>query len=157
MIEKESISSSFIDFSVILFILAFVLTLLNMLFSISSNKRNKKYYAFKYIELINYKKPINYSFLMDLNFSPDFESSDDYGSIGTIKDIWFLGTCTINFKKKTTYNCSLACLDKIENCTEGENPCKNKECREYFWRDEKKACHEFNRKNIGEILKFKKI
>ncbi|WP_297983812.1 ATP-binding protein, partial [uncultured Methanobrevibacter sp.] len=56
----------------------------------------------KYIELTDYKKQINYSFLMNLNFSSNIANSDYFASIGNrdIEDTCYLGTCIIYFKKK---------------------------------------------------------
>ena len=68
---------------------------------------------------------------MNLHFYSYSESSDDYGSVGSIKNICYIGTCVNDFENITTYNCSLACLNKIENCFDGENPCIKKECEEY--------------------------
>ena len=129
MCNGESVSKSFRSLSVLFFLAAFVLTLLNMIYSINNPKNFK---AFKYIELTDYTKSINYSFLIGLNFGEDLMDSDDYGSIGTIQDICFLGTCIINDRKKTTYNCSLSCLKEIDKCFDGDNLCESKECDTYI-------------------------
>ena len=124
-----------------------------MIYSINNPKNFK---AFKYIELTDYTKSINYSFLMGLNFEEDLMDSDDYGSIGTIQDICFLGTCIINDRKKTTYNCTLSCLKEIDKCFDGDNLCESKECDTYIWKRENSECHEFNRIKIWKNSKVKK-
>ena len=153
MCKKSSVSPSFIVFTIILYISTFVLTLLNMIVSILNSLKSD---AFNYIELTDYKNPTNYQFLMNLHFYSYSESSDDYGSIGTIKNICYLGTCVNDFENITTYNCSLACLNKIENCFDGENPCIKKECEEYPGSDRNKACHEFNRIKYWRNTQVKK-
>ena len=84
MCKKSSVSPSFIVFTIILYLATFALTLLNMIYSIVNSLKSD---AFNYIELTDYKKPTNYQFLMNLYFYSYSESSDDYGSIGTIKNI----------------------------------------------------------------------
>ena len=119
-------------------------------------KLQKNFITFKYVKLTDYTKPTDFSFLMDLSFGSDLTNSEDYGSIGTIKDRCYLGKCLINLQKQSTYNCSLACLNNIENCFNGENLCEAKECETYIWTNKNKACHEFNRIKIWRNTQIKK-
>ena len=64
------------------------------------NFNPKELQTFKYIEFIDYTKPIDYSFLVNLNFDSDLMDSDDYGSIGSIRNLCYLGKCVIDFEKK---------------------------------------------------------
>ena len=153
MCEFKSVSNYFVTLSILLYISIFILTLLNMIFSCFNPKEFK---TFKYIQLIDYTKPIDYSFLMSLNFGSELSNNDDYGSLGNIKNRCYLGECVINFIKKATYNCSLACLNKINNCYDGENLCDTKECEESWWYGKNKACHEFNRIKIWKNTQMKK-
>ena len=121
MCEFKSVPNSFGTLSIVLYISAFILILLNMIFSCVNPQ---KFNAFKYIELIDYKEPIDNSFLMDLNFGSDLIDSDDYGSLGSLKEVCYLGKCVINSTRKENYNCSYACLNQIDNCYNGENLCQ---------------------------------
>ena len=97
MCEFKSVSSCFCALSSLLYISIFILTLLNMIFSIVNPKESK---TFKYIEYLDYSKPINYNFLMDLNFCSNLTDSNDYGFIGSLDDRCYLGKCIIDFEKK---------------------------------------------------------
>ena len=121
------------------------------------NFNPKELQTFKYIEFIDYTKPIDYSFLVNLNFDSDLMDSDDYGSIGSIRNLCYLGKCVIDFEKKSTYNCSLACLDKIKNCYDGENLCETFECEVYSLSYKNSTCHEFNRIKIWSNTQIKKF
>ena len=153
MCEFKSVSNYFVTLSILLYISIFILTLLNMIFSCINPKEFK---TFKYIQLIDYTKPIDYSFLMSLNFGSELSNNDDYGSLGNIENRCYLGECVINFIKKATYNCSLACLNGISNCYDGEKLCESKECNAHWWSDSNKACHEFNRIKIWKNTQIKK-
>ena len=123
MCEFESVSNCFGRLSFLIFISIFILTLLNMIFSCVNPK---EFNTFKYIHLIDYTQPINNSFLINLNFGSELSNTDDYGSLGNIEYRCYLGKCVIDFKKKETYNCSLACLNGITNCYDGEKLCESK-------------------------------
>ena len=155
MRESNKISVSFCVITVILCCSAFILTWLNFIFSCGMPQRLE---TFKYIELLDYKKLIDYTFLVDLNFGSELMDTDDYGSINYTRNICYLGKCLINFKRKSTYNCSLSCLNDIKNCYDGENLCDTFECEEeYRWSDKNKACHEFNRIKIWKNTQIKKL
>ena len=153
MCEFDAVSNCFGTLSVLLYISTFILTLLNMIFSCINPK---EFNTFKYINLIDYTQPINSSFLMELNFGSELSDTDDYGSLGKIEYRCYLGECVIDFTKKVSYNCSLACLNGIDNCYYGEKLCDSKEC-DYYWRnDTYRACHEFNRIKIWKNTQMKK-
>ena len=127
----------------------------------SSLENPKEFNTFEYIEILDYTKPVNYTFLMDLNFGPDLADSDDYGSVGLIENKCYTGRCQLNFQIKSTYNCSLACLNGIEYCYDGDKLCESKICVNSYYRyDENAVCLEFNRVKIWkntQIKKYKKI
>ena len=154
MCEFKSVPQCFGTLSSLLYTAAFILTLINMIFSCINPK---EFNTFNYIQLIDYNEPLDYSFLMELKFDSDFIDSADYGSIGSIKDICYLGKCVTNFTKKSTYNCSLACLNQIDKCYDGENLCDAKECEDYSGSSGYKVCHEFNRIKIWRNTKMKKL
>ena len=123
MCEFESVSNCFGRLSSVIFISIFILTLLNMIFSCENPK---EFNTFKYIHLIDYTQPINSSFLMELNFGSELSDTDDYGSLGKIEYRCYLGECVIDFTKKVSYNCSLACLNEITIFYDGEKLCESK-------------------------------
>ena len=142
MCENKSVSTSFCTISTLTFIVFSVLILLNMIFSIIAPK---EFETFKEIQLTDYTKLINYEFLIDMDFGTDLKDTSDYGSIGTIKDICYLGYCYTNYTKKVTYNCSLACLNELEICFNNENKCETKDCVTSWYSKKDSACHEYNR------------
>ena len=84
--------------SILSYISVFVSALINMIFSIVNPKESK---TFKYIEYLDYSKPINYNFLMDLNFGSNLTDNNDYGFIGSLDNRCYLGKCIIIFEKKS--------------------------------------------------------
>lgn len=144
MCENKYVSKSFCTISTLTIIIFSVLILLNMIFSLLAPD---EFETFKEVELTDYTKLINYDFLMDIDFGPDLIKTSDYGSIGTIKDICYLGYCYINYNKTLTYNCSLACLNSLEICFKNENKCEMQKCQttSSSFREKDSACHEFNR------------
>ena len=97
MCELKSVSWWFITISILLYIIIFLLTLINMR---SSLENPKEFNTFEYIEILDYTKPVNYTFLMDLNFGPDLADSDDYGLVGLIENKCYTGRCQLNFQIK---------------------------------------------------------
>ena len=71
-----SVSGSFIAFSVITYLAIFVLTMLNMIFSILTPK-NKE--TFKMTTFTNYKQEFSLSFLVNMEFGKDLSNRDNYG------------------------------------------------------------------------------
>ena len=71
----KSFSKIFNIISILFYIAALLLTLLNTVFSCLIPSQLE---TFKYIELIDYKKPINYSFLMNFTFGSEIIDGDDY-------------------------------------------------------------------------------
>ena len=148
-----SASNSFIIISTLTFFLVFILTLSNMVFTFTYPK---VFETFKYIELTDYTKIINYNILMDLNFSSNLVNGDDFRSIGSIiNNTFYLGTCIIDFQAKTTYNCSLACLKRNNYCYDGENICEFNDC-DISSNDENIACLGLYKIKIWKNNKIKK-
>lgn len=84
----SSVSGSFIAISVVTYISVFVLTLLNMIFSILTPKQFETFINVKYT---NYNDPVSASFLMNMQFGSDLVSDDDsygYGSTGKRRTLY---------------------------------------------------------------------
>ena len=156
MCEFKSVSNCFGNLSFLLYFSVLILTFIIFFVSILTSN---EFETFKYIQLIDfgYKKPINYSFLMDLNFGPNLTDSDDFGSIDKVKYLCYLGKCYIDSEEKVVYNCSLACLKNFRKCYDGETLCDELECREFNDGDATKyPCHEFNRIKFWRNITIKK-
>ncbi len=140
--ENKNVCTSFCTISILTFIIFIILIFTNVIFILNTPK---EFETFKEIQLTDYTKLINYEFLMDMDFGTDLKDKSSYGSIGTIKDICYLGYCYTNYTKKVTYNCSLACLNELEICFNNENKCETKDCETSWYSKKDSACHEYNR------------
>ena len=69
-----SVSGSFITLSVVTYVSVFVLTLLNMIFSILTPKQ---FETFKTVKYTNYNDPVEASFLMNKDFGSDLIGDDE--------------------------------------------------------------------------------
>ena len=155
MCEFTSVSSCFGNLSFMLYFSVLILTFIIFFVSILTSH---EFETFKYIQLIDFGYPnqTNYSFLIDLNFGQNLTGSDDFGSIEKVEFLCYLGICYKDYEEKSVYNCSLACLNNIRKCYDGENLCDEKECREFKETYTDLPCHEFNRIKIWRNTTIKK-
>jgi hypothetical protein len=150
-----SVSGSFIAISVVTYISVFVLTLLNMIFSILTPKQFETFINVKYT---NYNDPVSASFLMNMQFGSDLVSDDDsygYGSTGKKEELCIRGRCTLSsYNIYNTLNCSNACFANLNECYYSETKCKEMKCEKYIWNDPQKVCQTYHNKinkwrNVG--------
>lgn len=157
-----NVSSSFITFSIITYVSIFILTLLNMIFSIV----DPKYFeTFKNIKITDYNQEISVSFLMSLNFGENLVNEDDnsygYGLTDSKKTICFDGRCD----SVSNVNCSNACFNNLDTCFSGQKKCSKMSCTTFY--TSTRICKEYKNKinkwkNLGvskiiKEFKFKPI
>jgi hypothetical protein len=126
-----SVSGSFIAFSVITYLALFVLTMLNMIFSILTPK-NKE--TFKMTTFTNYKQEFSLSFLVNMEFGKDLSNRDNYGiTSGATTNVCYTGKCSNDNKYFwSTPDCTQACFESLTSCYNSDNTkCKYMSCIHY--------------------------
>jgi len=157
-----SVSGCFIGLSVVTYVSLFVLTLLNMIFSILTPK---EFETFKYINYTNYNESVEASFLMDMKFGPDLVGEGDdygYGSTGKKEDICIRGKCTINYSTYDVLNCSNACFENLESCYKAQTKCDKMTCSTTYSQNKEVTCKTYSNKinkwrNVGVAKIFRKF
>ena len=132
--------AAFLTLTIILTIALFVLTLLNMIFSL--NYPYGKSFA-EPSNLTNYDNFTSQSFLSELEFNESYtDQGMSYGLTGVNKIRCFEGYCRSSMI--VNINCSEACLYSQDSCNENGKECEAW-CRETIWKSDKTRCAEFNK------------
>lgn len=152
------VSAGFVTFSVLAYIIVFVATLLNMIFSAINPGKGK---AFIYSEDLDFSQPHYLNFLMDLDFGENLIGGEEYGfgSTGASNNICIEGTCKISNKEVNTLNCSKSCLQGLNECYNEQNLCEAMSCDyDPYYFSKTKQCEIFSNKiNLWRKVGVKKI
>jgi hypothetical protein len=129
-----SVSGGFIALSVVTYVSVFVLTLLNMIFSILTPKQ---FETFKNVKYTNYNDPVGESFLMKMEFGSDLIGDDNgygYGSTGEKTELCLRGRCTLSsYNVYDVLNCSNACFANLAECYYSQKKCNKFDCYTTYW------------------------
>ena len=140
----KEVSSSFLTYSILSFVIIFTASLLNMIFSIVNNP--KAINAFKEVKLTDYYSSFNEFFLEDIEFGKKLSNQSYYNSTLKINTVCYKGTCKLESKSIAIKNCSKACFEQSKVCFYRENECLENKCEVTYWDYDIRECHEFNKK-----------
>ena len=158
-----SVSGGFIALSVVTYVSVFVLTLLNMIFSILTPKQ---FETFKNVKYTNYNDPVGESFLMKMEFGSDLIGDDNgygYGSTGEKTELCLRGRCTLSsYNVYDVLNCSNACFANLAECYYSQKKCNKFDCYTTYWPSKEITCKTYSNKinkwrNVGVAKIFRKF
>ena len=86
----QSVSCSFITYSILSYVIVLTASILNMIFSINNNPENEE--AFKEVNLTDKYKIFKEFFLVDIEFGKELSTKNYYNSSLTIKELCYRGT-----------------------------------------------------------------
>ena len=120
---------AFLTLTIVMAVSIFVLTLLNMIFSIVSPKKD----AFIEVSsLINYDIKTSKNFLSGIDFNETFIGQNTgFGQTGRIESNCYAGYCEIDSNKVYDVNCSDTCLYSKAYSTKGYCYIDGKQCQTY--------------------------
>ena len=123
-----TVSGSFITFTLITMIALFTLTLLNMIFSILTPRKEDAFVMPKYED---YKSPVTITLLDNLKFGQTLQDKNNYGLTGSsnVKKC-FTGMCSTNGRNYLfSANCTKACFASLSECyNQDGQKCVKMEC-----------------------------
>ena len=139
----QSVSCSFITYSILSYVIVLTASILNMIFSINNNPENEE--AFKEVNLTDKYKILKEFFLVDIEFGKELSAKNYYNSSLTIKELCYRGTCKLETESIINKNCSEACFEQSQTCYNGEIECLENICEKTSMNSEGSECHVFNR------------